>query len=69
MEASKVLVLGNENFLALLKNTANYQYVLSKTYNDALNKLRNTHFEIVVIDKWAFKFCEEFKYTSSFGVQ
>lgn len=49
MEASKVLVLGNENFLALLKNTANYQYVLSKTYNDALNKLRNTHFEIVVI--------------------
>ena len=24
MEASKVLVLGNENFLALLKNTANY---------------------------------------------
>ena len=23
--------------------------VLSKTYNDALNKLRNTHFEIVVI--------------------
>ena len=49
MEASKVLVLGNENFLALLKNTANYQYVLSKTYNDAINKLRNTHFEIVVI--------------------
>ena len=49
MEASKVLVLGNENFLALLKNTANYRYVLSKTYNDALNKLRNTHFEIVVI--------------------
>ena len=41
MEASKVLVLGNENFLALLKNTANYQYVLSKTYNDALNKIYN----------------------------
>ena len=49
MEASKVLVLGNENFLALLKNTANYQYVLSKTYNDALNKLRNTHFDFVVV--------------------
>ena len=49
MEASKVLVLGNENFLALLKNTANYQYVLSKTYNDAFSKLRNTQFDIVVI--------------------
>lgn len=44
MEASKVLVIGNENFLALLKNTANYQYVLSKTYNDAFSKLRNTQF-------------------------
>ena len=49
MEASKVLVIGNENFLALLKNTANYQYVLSKTYNDAFSKLRNTQFDIVVI--------------------
>ena len=49
MEASKVLVIGNENFLALLKNTANYQYVLSKTYNDALSKLRNTQFDVVVI--------------------
>ena len=49
MEASKVLVLGNENFLALLKNTANYQYVLSKTYNDALSKLRNSQFDVVVI--------------------
>ena len=49
MEASKVLVIGNGNFLALLKNTANYQYVLSKTYNDAFSKLRNTQFDIVVI--------------------
>ena len=49
MEASKVLVIGNENFLALLKNTANYQDVLSKTYNDALSKLRNTQFDVVVI--------------------
>ena len=48
MEASKVLVVGNENFLALLKNTANYQYVLSKTYNDALSKLRNSQFDVVV---------------------
>ena len=49
MEASKVLVIGNENFLALLKNTAHYQYVLSKTYNDALSKLRNSQFDVVVI--------------------
>lgn len=73
MEASKVLVIGNENFLALLKNTANYQYVLSKTYNDAFSKLRNTQFDIVVIllfanAKWSFEFCEEFKCASPYGV-
>lgn len=49
MEACKVLVLGNENFLALLKNTANYHYVLSKSHSDALNKLRNYHFDSVII--------------------
>ncbi len=40
MEVNKVLVLGNENFLTLLKNTAHMHYVLSSTHNDALNKLR-----------------------------
>lgn len=32
MEASKVLVIGNENFLALLKNTANYQYEIGRAH-------------------------------------
>ena len=73
MEASKVLVIGNENFLALLKNTANYQYVLSKTYNDAFSKLRNTQFDIVVIlysqtQSGLLNFCEEFKCASPYGV-
>ena len=49
MEVNKVLVLGNENFLTLLKNTAHMHYVLSSTHNDALNKLRETQFDYVVI--------------------
>ena len=49
MEVNKVLVLGNENFLTLLKNTVHMHYVLSSTHNDALNKLRETQFDYVVI--------------------
>lgn len=63
MEVNKVLVLGNENFLTLLKNTAHMHYVLSSTHNDALNKLRETQFDYVVIlytgNSAILNFCEK----------
>lgn len=49
MEACKVLVLGNENFLRVLKDTKNYNYTLSTSRNDALDKLRNSSYRYLIV--------------------
>lgn len=49
MEACKVLVLGNENFLRLLKSTAHLNYTLSTSRNEALAKLRSARYSYLIV--------------------